>query len=155
MGLARFFLSLDDIAGRYFPWWLASLALRVGLAVPFFRSGLTKWDGIGKLSESAPLLFENDFKINLPGMTFDFPYPQYSALAAGIAEIVLPIMLVLGFGTKIAALGLLIMTIVIETVFPDAWPTHLTWAAMALGILALGPGRFSIDSWLGRRSESE
>jgi putative oxidoreductase len=32
---------------------------------------------------------------------------------------------------------------------PDGWPVHITWAAMALGIMAWGPGRLSLDHWLG------
>jgi putative oxidoreductase len=153
MGLAKAFLSLDSLAGRFFPWWLASAVLRLGLAIPFFKSGLTKWDGIGKLSDSATTLFREEFKIRVLSKAYDFPFPEQAALGAGIAEILLPVMLVLGLGTKIAALGLLIMSVVIQFVIPTGWPIHLTWAAMALGLLALGPGRFSVDNWLGRRAD--
>ena len=52
----------------------------------------------------------------------------------------------LGLGTRFAALALLGMTAVIELfVYPDAWPTHLSWAAPLLLLAARGGGRFSLD----------
>jgi putative oxidoreductase len=44
------------------------------------------------------------------------------------------------FATRFAALGLLFMTVFVELTVPDGWPIHFTWAAMALGIMAWGPG---------------
>jgi putative oxidoreductase len=73
------------------------------------------------------------------------------AFAAGSAEILLPILLVLGLATRLAALGLLVMTLVVELTVPDGWPIHVTWAAMALAIMAWGPGRVSLDHAMGRR----
>ena len=61
----------------------------------------------------------------------------------GVAEITLPILLVLGLGTRFVALGLLIMTGVIQLVAPETAIRsnfHLPWAGLALGIIALGPG---------------
>jgi putative oxidoreductase len=63
---------------------------------------------------------------------------------------VFSVWLVLGLATRFAALGLLFMTLIVELTVPDGWPIHITWAAMALGIMAWGPGRFSIDYWLQR-----
>ena len=38
------------------------------------------------------------------------------------------------------------MTAVIEIfVYPDAWPTHLSWAGLLLPLIALGGGRLSLD----------
>ena len=65
---------------------------------------------------------------------------------------VLSLDLVLGLGTRFAAAGLLLMTCVIELTVPDGWPIHFTWAAMALGIAAWGPGLISIDGLLGDRA---
>lgn len=149
--LGHWIAKLERLVGRIAPDSVAGLALRVALAVPFFRSGLTKWDGFGQLSESAVLLFHEEFKIHILGRTFDFPFPQFAAYGAGLAEIALPILLVLGLGTRLAAFGLLIMTAVIQLTVPAGWPLHLTWAAMALGILALGPGHLSLDGLLRRR----
>jgi putative oxidoreductase len=55
---------------------------------------------------------------------------------------------VLGLLARVGALGLLGMTAVIEIfVYPDAWPTHLSWAGLLLPILARGPGKMSLD-WM-------
>lgn len=138
--------------------WLGSAAqvvappvLRVALAVPFFRSGLTRWDGFLSLSPSTAYLFEEEFKLHIFGGIYDFPAPIVMAHLTGLAEITLPVLLVLGLATRFAALGLLVMTGVIELVFPDAWATfHLPWAAMAIAIIALGPGVLSLDHFVER-----
>lgn len=57
---------------------------------------------------------------------------------------------VLGLATRLAALGLLAMTLVVQLTVPDGWPVHVTWAAMALGIMAWGPGRISLDHGIER-----
>ncbi len=129
---------------------LTQLVLRLALAVPFWRSGVNKWDGFLQLNDTAVLLFSSEFKLQLPGGPYAFPAPEVAAFAAGSAEIVLPILLVLGLGSRIAALGLLIMTIVVQLTVPDGWPLHITWVAMALGVMAWGPGRASIDHLLQR-----
>jgi putative oxidoreductase len=142
--------KVESLLTKLVPASFASLALRVALAVPFYRSGLTKWDGFGQLSESAVFLFEDEFKLHVFGKLIDYPMPTAVAYGAGIAEIVLPILLVLGIGTRFAALGLLLMTALIQITVPDGWPLHLTWAAMAMGIIALGAGKLSLDGVLGR-----
>jgi putative oxidoreductase len=131
--------------------WLTQLALRCALAVPFWRSGVNKWDGFLQLSDVAVLLFTSEFKLHLPGGPYDFPIPGVAAFASGSAEILLPILLVLGLATRLAAFGLLLMTLVIQLTVPDGWPLHITWAAMALGIMAWGPGRASLDHLLTPR----
>jgi putative oxidoreductase len=129
---------------------LAALVLRLALAVPFWRSGVNKWDGFLQLNDVAVLLFSSEFRLHLPGGPYPFPMPEVVAFAAGAAEIVLPILLVFGLASRIAALGLLIMTIVVQFTVPDGWPLHITWAAMALGVMAWGPGRISLDHLLGK-----
>ena len=124
---------------------LVQLVMRVALAVPFWRSGILKWDGFLKLSDTAVTLFSDEFMLHLPGGPYHFPAPAVMAFLSGCGEIMFPILLVLGLGTRFAALGLLFMTLIVELTVPDGWPIHLTWAAMALGIMAWGPGRISID----------
>ena len=143
--------GLEDLAVRLLPAWLAALALRVALAVPFFKSGLTKWDGPGQLSESAVLLFTDEFKLHIFGKAYDFPFPTLMAYGSGIAEIILPALLVAGLFTRFAALGLLVMTVIVQLTVPTGWPIHLSWAAMAAGIIAIGPGRLALDPLFTRR----
>jgi putative oxidoreductase len=129
------------------------LGLRAALAIPYFLSGLTKWDGFLRLSDTAVLLFTEEFKLNLFGAQVGFPFPPVTAFMAGVAEVVLPILLVLGLGTRFAAFGLLVMTGVIQLVYPDAWHTfHLPWAAMALMLVMSGGGKLSLDFVIGRLS---
>jgi putative oxidoreductase len=129
---------------------LVQLVLRLALAVPFWRSGVLKWDGFLQLKQTAVFLFSSEFKLHLPSGPYDFPAPGLMAFAAGSAEILLPILLVLGLAARFAALGLLLMTFVIQLTVPDGWPIHLTWAAMALAIMAYGPGSLSLDHRIER-----
>lgn len=56
------------------------------------------------------------------------------------------ILLALGLLTRVSATGLLGMTLVIQFfVYPDAWPTHLSWAGPMLYLLARGGGSLSLD----------
>ncbi|WP_407187616.1 DoxX family protein [Bradyrhizobium centrosematis] len=129
---------------------LVQLVLRLALAVPFWRSGLLKWGGFLKLNDTAVTLFSDEFMLHLPGGPYHFPAPTVMAFLSGSGEIMFPILLVLGLGTRLAALGLLFMTVIVELTVPDGWPIHLTWAAMALGIMAGGPGNISLDHLLCR-----
>jgi putative oxidoreductase len=132
-------------------WFLAPPILRIALALPFFRSGLTRWDGFLSISPATLYLFENQFKVHLFGGTYGFPAPDTVALIVAIAEVTLPVLLVLGLGTRFAALALLVMTGVIQLVFPDGWVNfHLYWASLAVGIMALGPGPLSLDRMIYR-----
>ena len=132
------------------PAWLPLLVLRLTLARPFFASGLTRWDGWFTLSFGTKILFEQDYKLHLFGSEIPFPMPDVVAAMASTAEITLPILLAFGFLTRWAALGLLVMTGVIQLTYPDAWPDyHLPWAAMALAIMTFGPGAISLDRLLG------
>ncbi len=146
--LSQWTRRANRVVGALAPLWLAQLVLRFGLAVPFFRSGMSKWDGFLQLNDVALLLFNSEFRLHLPGGPYPYPAPAVMAFAAGSAEIVLPILLVFGLGTRFAALGLLVMTIVVQLTVPDGWPIHITWAAMALALMASGPGRLSLDHML-------
>jgi putative oxidoreductase len=125
---------------------LAPLFLRAALAVPFFKSGLTRWDGFLSLSPSTLFLFADMFKLHILGGEYPIPMPLVTAHLVGIAEIALPILLVIGFATRYVALGLLIMTGIIQLVVPEGWANfHLPWASIALAIIALGAGPLSVD----------
>lgn len=134
-----------------FPPSITQLALRFALAVPFWRSGLTKWDGFFELSDSAVYLFTEEFRLHIFGAEFGMPAPHLMAFVSSCGEILFPILLVLGLGTRVAAVGLLAMTAVIQLTIPDGWANfHLPWAAMALAIANYGPGKISLDQWVVR-----
>lgn len=131
---------------------IASLVLRFGLAVPFWRSGLVRWDGPLDLSPATAFLYEYDYTLKWPAQVgladevITLPYPELFAWAGSFAEIILPAALVLGFATRLSALGLLGMAAVIFMVNPQTWPNEaLPWAAMAMALIAFGPGWLSFD----------
>jgi putative oxidoreductase len=139
---------IENLITACVPEWLVSLVLRIGIAVPFWLSGLTKWDGFGVLSETPLILFENEFMLHIFGKEYSFPFPAVMAYASSIGEIVLPILVVLGLFTRFAGLGFILMTVIIQLTFPDGWPIHITWVAMALGVIYLGGSKLSLDRFL-------
>ena len=135
---ARIGQKLDQLPGS-----ILLLVARLGVAGVFFMSGRTKVDGILHITDSTYSLFETDYRIPL------IP-PHIAAHLAADQEHLFPILLVLGLFNRVAALGLLGMTTVIEVfVYPDAWPTHLSWAGLLLPIIFRGGGKFSLDHLLG------
>jgi putative oxidoreductase len=146
--MMRLIHRIENLITKCVPEWLASLVLRVGIAIPFWKSGLTKWDSFGVLSETPVILFENEFMLHIFGQEYSFPFPTLMAYASSIGEIVLPILVVLGLFTRFAGVGLLLMTLIIQLTFPDAWPLHFTWAAMALGVIYLGGSKLSLDRFV-------
>lgn len=134
-------IALNDALGRL-PWTLAALALRAFPAAVFWASGQTKMEG-WRIADSTWFLFQYEYDLPL------IPY-RLAAVLAVIAEHLLPALLILGLGTRLAALGLLGMTAVIEIfVYPDAWMTHGLWAACFLALMARGPGALSLDRLFG------
>lgn len=136
---------------RLVPASMASLILRFALAVPFFKSGLTKWDGFLVISDTPLLLFTEEFKLHIFGQAYDYPFPALMAWGSSLGEIILPILLVLGLFTRLSAFGILIMTAMIQLTIPDGWANfHLPWAAMAIAIIVIGPGKISLDALFRR-----
>ncbi|MES2845048.1 MAG: DoxX family protein [Pseudomonadota bacterium] len=122
-----------------FPHDMVALALRVFPALVFWQSGRTKVDGLFTIKESTWFLFEHEYA--LPLIQSDL-----AAVLATTAEHLLPALMILGLFTRASALGLLGMTIVIQTfVYSDAWITHGLWAATLLALVARGPGALSLD----------
>ena len=122
---------------------LIGFTSRISIAVIFFLSGRTKVDGLLSVNETAYTLFREDYKVPL------LP-PELAAHLAAYAEHLFPLLLILGLCTRLSALALLGMTAVIQVfVYPDAWPTHLSWAAPMLYLASRGGGRLSLDHALG------
>ena len=124
---------------------LLAVVMRIAIAAIFFLSGRTKVEGFMTLTDSAYELFRTEYKLPLVP-------PEMAAHLAAYAEHLFPVLLVLGLFTRLSALALLTMTIVIQVfVYPDAWPTHLSWAALLLYLIGRGAGRLSFDHLLGLR----
>jgi putative oxidoreductase len=127
------------------PFSALALASRLAVAATFWRSGQTKVSGF-HLREETFVLFREEYKVPL------LP-PELAAYLATTAEHVFPILLVLGFATRLSALGLLGMTTVIQVfVYPGAWSEHALWATLLLWIIARGPGIVSLDHLVHARS---
>ena len=124
---------------RRIPDGILSLASRLGIAAVFFLSGRTKVEGWLTVTDGALELFRTEYRLPL------LP-PEMAAHLAAYAEHLFPALLVLGLFTRLSALALLGMTLVIQLfVYPDAWPTHLSWAAIFLYLVAHGAGPVSLD----------
>jgi putative oxidoreductase len=124
---------------------LLSLVARFAIAAIFFMSGRTKVSGFLTLTPSAYELFRTEYKLPLVP-------PEIAAHIAAYSEHLFPLLLVLGLLSRFSAFALLGMTTVIEVfVYPDAWPTHLSWAGLLLIIIARGAGKLSLDYEFGIR----
>jgi putative oxidoreductase len=123
------------------PYALLALPLRLAVATVFWNSGTTKlanWDATLDL-------FENEYKLPL------IP-PDIAAHIGASVELTTPVLLLLGLLTRPAAAVLFGMTVIIEIfVYPQAWPTHIQWAAMILVLLCRGAGAFSLDALIRKR----
>jgi putative oxidoreductase len=143
MGLA--FGSGMRCAARV-PYAVLAVPLRIAVATVFWNSAMAKlanW-------ETTISLFTDEYRVPVLA-------PETAAYLATSIELATPVLLVLGLLTRPAALVLLGMVAVIEIfVYPQAWPTHLQWAAMLLILLSRGPGTYSLDYviglWLNRQA---
>jgi putative oxidoreductase len=119
------------------------LFVRIVAGHVFWASGRTKIEGLLTLRPEAVDLFRDEYRLPLIA-------PEIAAPMAAFAEHLLPILLVMGLFTRFAALGLIVMTLVIQfLVYPDAWwPQHSLWLGLLLIILARGPGGLSLDRWM-------
>ncbi len=121
------------------PEWLIALVCRLGVATVFLLSARTKVEGLITLKPETFALFTYEYNVPL------LP-PEIAAYLATYAEHAFSILLILGLLTRVSAAGLIVMTLVIQVfVYPDAWPTHLTWAGPMLYLLARGGGALSVD----------
>jgi putative oxidoreductase len=141
--LTRTFDLLAGVARKALPDDLLLLVARLGIASVFFLSGRTKVDGILHITDGTYSLFAEEYALPL------IP-SEVAAHLATYGEHLFSVLLVLGLFTRLSALAFLGMTLVIEVfVYPDAWSTHLSWAAILLPLIAKGGGRWSLDRVIG------
>lgn len=131
--------AFSRLAGRLIPEDVVALTTRLGVAAIFLQSGRTKVDGLLHITDGTYTLFREEYRLPLVP-------PDIAAHLATYSEHLFSILLILGLFTRFSALAFLGMTAVIEVfVYPDAWPTHLSWAALLLYLVARGGGRWSLD----------
>lgn len=153
-GLIRRFISVV----QRIPNILLAFVARFSIAAVFWKSGETKIQGFAvdivnreftlgwpRLSDSVVDLFRDEYHLPLVP-------PEIAATLAATAEHLFPVLILLGLATRLSALALLGMTMTIQLfVYPDAYPTHGTWAAVLLYLMVHGPGKLSLDHWIARR----
>ena len=135
--LDRFVHTCEWLRG--FPVSIVQLAMRVGVGLAFFRSGLLKYESF----DYATQLFEEAYK-------FPLLAPDVAARIAMINELTCSTLLMLGFASRLATLPLLAMILIIQIVYPVDWPDHVLWGSILLFLLTRGPGSFSIDHLIER-----
>ena len=137
---------------------LISLIARFSIAAVFWNSGQTKVEGLAinivtgefklgwpRLSDSVLELFKDEYRLPL------LP-PEFAAPMTATAEHLFPLLILIGLATRLSALALLCMTVVIQVfAYSGAYATHGTWMAVLLFLVARGPGVWSVDHWLWRR----
>ena len=127
------------------PYSAVALVSRFALASVFWRSGQTKVSGFA-IREETFFLFRDEYKVPL------LP-PDVAAYLATIGEHVFSVTLLVGLASRLSALGLFGMTMVIQLfVFPDGWPEHILWFALELLIVARGPGVIALDHLVWHRA---
>ncbi|MPQ85592.1 DoxX family protein [Pseudomonas sp. MAFF 730085] len=140
------------------PYSLIAFLARFSIAAVFWKSGQTKVEGFAidvisgtfqwgepRLAASTLPLFRSEYQVPLLS-------PEVAAHLATFAEHFFPVLILVGFAARFSALALIGMTLVIQLfVYPDAYPTHVTWVALLLLLVAKGPGRLSIDHLIARR----
>ena len=120
------------------PYSLLALASRIAVADIFWRSGRTKVNGFS-IREETFYLFREEYKVPL------LP-PDLAAYLGTVGEHIFPVLLVIGFASRLSALALFGMTLVIQFfVVPGGWPEHILWLALLGSIIARGPGAISLD----------
>src|SRR5438874_12956169 len=141
-GVARLYAGFTNVLERLQP--LFALAMRLYVAKVFIVSGwlkISRWD-------STLALFENEYHV--PVLS-----PPIAAVLGTACELALPVLLAFGIGTRAAAIALFAFNIVAVISYPDlsaaGLKDHYLWGALMLVIAFYGPGRLSVDRWLGAR----
>lgn len=129
------------------PHAVIALIGRIAIGLTFWNSGRTKADGwnIFHVNDKTLFLFKEEYRLPMVP-------PEIAALAAQVAEHVLSALIIVGLATRFSALGLFVMTLVIQIfVYPQAYVLHGTWAAILLMLMKYGPGALSVDRLIYRR----
>ena len=141
------------------PYSAVALLARFGIAMTFWQSGQTKVEGFvvdpigGQFMLGIPHLAPGTVDLFRDEYALPIIPPDIAAVMAASAEHLFPFLLILGLATRLSALALLGMTLVIQTlVYPSAYPTHAVWATVLLLLATRGGGVLSLDHLFARRS---
>jgi len=141
-------LEAGRLLAERIPYSLVALLARVAAASVFWRSGQTKVEGFLHIKDTTFFLFREEYMVPL------LP-PDVAAYLTTICEHVFSVCLVIGLASRLSALGLIVMTAVIQIfVYPEGWPDHILWFAALLLIVARGPGAISLDHLIWSRAQS-
>lgn len=131
-------------AAEAIPAALLGLLFRIAIFSVFWRAAWPKWQNW----DLTIALFHDEYLAALP-----FLPAAPMAYLAGTLEIVCAVLVLIGLATRLAALPLLAMTLFIQLfVYWTSWPQHILWVAILLYLIARGPGAWSVDHVLARRS---
>ena len=141
--LIQYNSCISHILQKYFK-NLFLLFVRVAVSIPFFNSGMLKlnnWD-------STLFLFQEVYKVPLLDA-------EVAAYLATTAELVLPVIIILGLFSQAGALALFAVNAVAVISYPTLWEggfyDHKMWALMLFCTILFGAGKWSLDSWLGKK----
>ncbi|WP_374357852.1 DoxX family protein [Pseudoduganella danionis] len=146
MALYQRSLALDEQVAH---WGGAALGLFLRLYVgwQFFKAGMVK---IADWSATLAL-FREEYHVPLLA-------PELAAYLGAAGELVLPLLLFAGLLSRPAALALLLVNCMAVLSYPQLFSfecpaainDHFYWGVMLLALAVYGPGRISLDAWLGR-----
>ena len=136
------FCSIEKLLAYTKP--VADMGLKLWVANVFFKSGLTKIESF----DTTLMLFEDEYAVPILS-------PAVAAYAGTIAELVLPVMLVIGLGGRLVPLGLFLFNIVAAISYPDlsnaGIQDHIIWGLMLFALIASGSGRLSLDHYINEK----
>jgi putative oxidoreductase len=127
---------------------LFALGARLYVSWQFLKSGylkVTSWD-------STIYLFENEYHTPLLS-------PHAAAVAGSFGELFFPTLLVLGFASRLGAIGLFAVNAMAVVSYAQvllaegseaALGQHILWGTLLLFLMVYGPGKFSLDYVLHR-----
>ena len=123
---------------------IAELILKLWVAKQFFYSGLTKIQSF----DTTLMLFEYEYNVPL------FP-PVFAAYMGTAAELILPVLLVLGLAGRYSATALFVFNIIAAISYPDiseaGMEQHTVWGIMLLILMVRGSGILSLDHLVFRK----
>ena len=140
--------AVYDTLGRLFEMRdFVLLWMRLWVGKVFYDSGRTKaGENYWEINDFQGTLFEEEYGIS-------FVDPELAAQMALYAETILPVLLIVGLGARLGALGLVGMTLFIQVfVYPLQFTDHLTWVAALGMVVCMGPGKISLDNFFTQQS---